>query len=136
MKRTYQPSKTRRNRTHGFLVRMKSRGGRSVINASRLCGGANYIGRFELRLRSRHFILLSRESSTQISRIGVSFSKRYVPLSVVRSSVRRQVKELFRKSREQIKSRDVVVRATQKILKTDLKDAKEELKQLWERVLR
>jgi ribonuclease P protein component len=59
-----------------------------------------------------------------------------VPLSVVRSSVRRQVKELFRKSRGQIKSRDVVVRATQKILKTDLKDAKEELKQLWERVLR
>jgi hypothetical protein len=29
-----------------------------------------------------------------------------------------------------------VVRATQKILKTDLKDAKEELKQLWVRVLK
>ena len=103
---------------------------------SRLCGGANYTWRFELKLRSQHFILLIRENRTQISRIGVSFSKRYVPLSVVRSSVRRQVKELFRKSRGQIKSRDVVVRATQKILKTDLKDAKEELKQLWERVLR
>ena len=31
MKRTYQPSKTRRARTHGFLVRMKTRGGRAVI---------------------------------------------------------------------------------------------------------
>ena len=40
MKRTYQPSKTRRNRTHGFLVRMKSRGGRSVINARRAKGRA------------------------------------------------------------------------------------------------
>ena len=34
MKRTYQPSKVRRARTHGFLVRMKTRGGRAVINAN------------------------------------------------------------------------------------------------------
>ena len=38
MKRTYQPSKIRRARTHGFLVRMKSRGGRSVSAARRATG--------------------------------------------------------------------------------------------------
>jgi large subunit ribosomal protein L34 len=38
MKRTYQPSKIRRARTHGFLVRMKSRGGRAVLNARRAKG--------------------------------------------------------------------------------------------------
>jgi len=38
MKRTYQASKTRRARTHGFLVRMKTRGGRAVINARRAKG--------------------------------------------------------------------------------------------------
>ncbi len=38
MKRTYQASKIRRARTHGFLVRMKSRGGRAVINSRRSKG--------------------------------------------------------------------------------------------------
>lgn len=38
MKRTYQPSKIRRARTHGFLVRMKTRGGRAVIRARRAKG--------------------------------------------------------------------------------------------------
>jgi len=36
MKRTYQPSKTRRARTHGFLVRMKTRGGRAAKGRKRL----------------------------------------------------------------------------------------------------
>ena len=38
MKRTFQPSVTRRKRTHGFRVRMKTRAGRAIINARRAKG--------------------------------------------------------------------------------------------------
>ncbi|RLC45663.1 MAG: 50S ribosomal protein L34 [Candidatus Coatesbacteria bacterium] len=38
MKRTYQPHNVRRKRTHGFLVRMRSRRGKQVIARRRSKG--------------------------------------------------------------------------------------------------
>ncbi len=38
MKRTFQPSRLKRARTHGFRARMAPRSGRAVINARRAKG--------------------------------------------------------------------------------------------------
>ena len=40
MKRTYQPSKLRRKRTHGFRARMATRAGRAILSARQRKGRA------------------------------------------------------------------------------------------------
>ncbi|MHB8809559.1 MAG: 50S ribosomal protein L34 [Desulfobulbaceae bacterium] len=37
-KQTFQPGNTKRKRTHGFLVRMRTRSGQSVIRSRRAKG--------------------------------------------------------------------------------------------------
>ena len=69
MKRTYQPSKIRRARTHGFLVRMKTRGGRAVINA-RIRRFAHFAEVVAVATEMRNFTKGQAGSSWAIDRRG------------------------------------------------------------------
>ncbi len=39
-KRTFQPNNRRRHKVHGFRLRMRTRGGRSILNSRRRKGRA------------------------------------------------------------------------------------------------
>jgi large subunit ribosomal protein L34 len=40
VKRTYQPNNRKRQKTHGFRIRMRTRAGRAIVKARRLKGRA------------------------------------------------------------------------------------------------
>src|SRR5437870_6801626 len=117
MKRTYQPSKTRRARRHGFLVRSRTRGGRAVLRNRRSRAPAHRAvavvaaagKRFGLdatrRLRRKaQFEQLLREGdrrslggytfyvghrSARTPRLGILISRRHAAAAVERNRIKR-----------------------------------------------
>ncbi|CAG0904752.1 unnamed protein product, partial [Darwinula stevensoni] len=155
MKRTYQPSTTRRKRTHGFLVRMKTRGGRAVLNARRAKGRKRVAAHrllktdefssvfsFGKRFRGEVWTLLlidkrrlqkvsSDENQSQLvsfeptSRLGVVVGKRHLKRAVDRNCAKRVARTWFRTRRLQLPLGDYILRLDRPIRSTSARQFKQ-----------
>ena len=121
-KRTYQPKKRKRARTHGFRLRMRTKSGRSVLKRRRVRGRKlltvvakwwcfNALISIEVIKKSRDFLKIIsigrklsllgvviyylRDSNSENLKIGISIKKK-VGSAVVRNKLKRQIKALSR----------------------------------------
>lgn len=156
MKRTYQPSKTRRARTHGFLVRMSTPNGRAIINRRRRKGRKRLAPQKlpvqSLKKRTRilkseeylvcyakgaryytpHFRLHILCSVGTSSRYGLAVSKK-IANAVGRNRIKRLLREFFRTRIEKIQSCQIVVTARQNANQLSLAEVEKELLPLLKR---
>src|SRR6266478_5045713 len=131
MKRTFHPSVVRRKRTHGFLVRMRTRGGRAVLRARRAKGRERLSARRRYSPRQRlgtadiasllssgralkrpGFSVLFRANLLGVPRLGLIVPKRIFPRAVDRNRMKRLLRELFRAQQARLGSRDILIRLT------------------------
>ena len=70
------------------------------------------------------FLFLSKKNGTDIARLGLAISKKYIKKSVDRNRIKRIVRESFRLQKKNLKGTDVVVLLKKGINKKRLKEIK------------
>ena len=131
VKRTFQPHKRKRKRTHGFLKKMRRVGGRRTLARRRAKGRKSLINKqmidslnstevkrlFETgkRIRGRDVSLIIGEKGSGHFRFAVIPAK--VRLAVKRNKVRRVVREAVRSFRAKLpKEKTAAIITSEKIL--------------------
>ncbi|MAJ91840.1 MAG: ribonuclease P protein component [Legionellales bacterium] len=70
------------------------------------------------------FLFLSKKNGTDIARLGLAISKKYIKKSVDRNRIKRIVRESFRLQKKNLKGIDVVVLLKKEINKRRIKEIK------------
>src|SRR5215207_5944069 len=104
MKRTYQPNRRKRAKTHGFRKRMSTVGGRRVIaDRRRRTDSPEFerVYRQGTAYRGKRFSVHAFPNEHGNPRLGLSVSRK-VGTAVTRNTVRRRLREVFRASTSEI----------------------------------
>ncbi|MFN0041281.1 MAG: ribonuclease P protein component [Burkholderiales bacterium] len=99
---------------------------------AKLRGGSEFGGKFPWRRQGRLILVLARKNPLGgRGRLGMVIGKRSVSRAVDRSSMKRAIREAFRRRRAQLGALDVVIRMRQSAGLKDLPEVRTELDQFF-----
>ena len=90
----------------------------------------------DVRVSSKHFLILARGKSLPTARLGIIVAKKNVKLAVQRNRVKRLLRESFRLRKSSLPNLDLVVLAKKGIDRLDNPDCASELQYLWNKLSR
>ena len=90
----------------------------------------------DVRVSSKHFLILARGKSLPTARLGIIVAKKHVKLAVQRNRVKRLLRESFRLRKSSLPNLDLVVLAKKGIDRLDNPDCALELQYLWNKLSR
>ncbi|HEX4985917.1 MAG TPA: ribonuclease P protein component [Burkholderiales bacterium] len=98
---------------------------------AKLRGRVQFTGSFASRRQGKFFVVSRRSSPPGgPARLGIVIGRQTAPLAVVRSRMKRLIREVFRRVRQDLGSVDVVVRVRRPAAGLELAAARNELKEL------
>ncbi len=107
--------------------------------SSRLLNSSDYSDVFQsvdLRVSSKHFLMLTRDLKQAESRLGIIVAKKNVKLAVQRNRIKRLLRESFRNKRASLPKLDIVVLAKKGADLSNNSECAEELDYLWRKLVR
>lgn len=98
---------------------------------ARLHGGTHFTGAFSTRRQGRFFIVFTRNNpGGRSARLGIVVARRTAPSAVVRSAMKRLIREVFRHRRRDLGTTDYVVRVRRPAVREEMAEARGELQDL------
>jgi len=89
----------------------------------------------DLRLTSKHLLLLAKKNNLTYPRLGLAISKKRASLAISRNHIKRQAREVFRQHQHEIGGYDFVFLLRKNIDKTASKTIREEYLSIYKQFL-
>jgi len=97
---------------------------------------SNVFNSVDLRVSTRHFLLLSRNNQDLGPRLGTIVAKKHVKLAAQRNRIKRLIRESFRTTSAPLEDLDIVLLAKNGVGKASNKQCLEELTSIWKKTAR